>query len=292
MPFTGDKKVIYLPSFRFPSWDEEYKFRLDDVKRTCYNTMYPFFVLSRHALSELSFTEVTILYGGNGSGKTTALNVIAEKIGAERASLYNRSSFFGDYLRFCSYGKEGRPAASAVITSDDVFAYMLDVRAVNEGVDARREELFEEYQRAKYDKFAVRSTEDYDRLKNACDARRMTQSKYVKSRLAENIREQSNGESAFLYFTDRIKEGGLYLLDEPENSLAPDIQLKLRDFIFDSARFYGCQFIIATHSPFLLSMRGARIYDLDDDPVSIKKWTELKNVRAYFDFFNSHRGEF
>ena len=90
--------MIYLSSFRFPSWDEEYKFRLDDVKRTCYNTMYPFFVLSRHALSELSFTEVTILYGGNGSGKTTALNVIAEKIGAERASLYNRSSFFGDYL--------------------------------------------------------------------------------------------------------------------------------------------------------------------------------------------------
>lgn len=120
----------------------------------------------------------------------------------------------------------------------------------------------------------------------------MTQSKYVKSRLAENIREQSNGESAFLYFTDRIKEGGLYLLDEPENSLAPDMQLKLRDFLFDSARFYGCQFIIATHSPFLLSMRGARIYDLDDDPVSIKKWTELKNVRAYFDFFASHRGEF
>lgn len=107
--------MIYLSSFRFPSWDEEYKFRLDDVKRTCYNTMYPFFVLSRHALSELSFTEVTILYGGNGSGKTTALNVIAEKIGAERASLYNRSSFFGDYLKFCSYGKEGRPAASAVI---------------------------------------------------------------------------------------------------------------------------------------------------------------------------------
>ena len=169
---------------------------------------------------------------------------------------------------------------------------MLDVRAVNEGVDARREELFEEYQRAKYDKFKVRSTEDYDRLKNACDARRMTQSKYVKSRLAENIREQSNGESAFLYFTDRIKDGGLYLLDEPENSLAPDMQLKLCDFLFDSARFYGCQFIIATHSPFLLSMRGARIYDLDDDPVSIKKWTELKNVRAYFDFFNSHRGEF
>lgn len=85
--------MICLSSFRFPLWDEEYKFRLDEVKRTCYNTMYPFFVLSRHALSELSFTEVTILYGGNGSGKTTALNVIAEKIGAERAAFTTARPF-------------------------------------------------------------------------------------------------------------------------------------------------------------------------------------------------------
>ena len=55
MSFTGDKKVIYLSSFRFPSWDEEYKFRLDDVKRTCYNTMYPFFVLSRREFSSADF---------------------------------------------------------------------------------------------------------------------------------------------------------------------------------------------------------------------------------------------
>mgnify|MGYP006990124335 CR=1 FL=1 len=37
----------------------------------------------------------------------------------------------------------------------------------------------------------------------------------------DNVREHSNGESAFLYFTDKIKENGLYLLDEPENSLSP-----------------------------------------------------------------------
>ena len=73
--------MIYLSSFRFPSWDEEYKFRLDDVKRTCYNTMYPFFVLSRHSLSELSFTEVTILYGGNGSGKTHQIRAHMAHIG-------------------------------------------------------------------------------------------------------------------------------------------------------------------------------------------------------------------
>ena len=285
--------MIYLSSFRFPSWDDEYKFRLDIVKRTCYNTMYPFFVLSRRALSQLCFDDVTILYGGNGSGKTTALNVIAEKLNLLRGTLYNRSSFFGEYLNMCRYCRERPiPPHSAVITSDDVFSYMLDIRAVNDGVDLRREELFEEYNRSKRELSNVRSLEDYERLKNIVDSRRLTQSKYVKSRLGENIKERSNGESAYFYFTQKLRDGGLYLLDEPENSLAPDLQLKLRDYLCDCVRFFGCQLIIATHSPFILSMRGARIYDLDDEPVSVKKWTELKNVREYYEFFKAHGKEF
>ena len=43
---------------------------------------------------------------------------------------------------------------------------------------------------------------------------------------------------------------------------------------------------------FLLSMKGAKIYDLDEEPVDVKRWTELENVRAYYDFFKKHDGEF
>jgi predicted ATPase len=82
------------------------------------------------------------------------------------------------------------------------------------------------------------------------------------------------------------------LLDEPENSLSPERQQELLKFLEDSARFFGCQFIIATHSPFLLSMRGAKIYDLDEEVVDVKRWTELKNVRAYYEFFQRHEREF
>ena len=64
------------------------------------------------------------------------------------------------------------------------------------------------------------------------------------------------------------------------------------DFLESSARFFGCQFIIATHSPFLMAMRGAKIYDLDGDPAAVRKWTQLKNVRAYYDFFKRHAEEF
>ena len=51
----------------------------------------------------------------------------------------------------------------------------------------------------------------------------------------------------------------------------------------------GSQFIIATHSPFLLAMEGARIYDLDSNPVEIRNWWELENVRIYWDFFEANR---
>lgn len=84
----------------------------------------------------------------------------------------------------------------------------------------------------------------------------------------------------------------MYLLDEPENSLSPEKQQQLLQFIEDSARFYGCQFVIATHSPFLLSMRGAKIYDLDAEPVDVKRWTELGNIRVYYEFFKKHDMEF
>ena len=102
----------------------------------------------------------------------------------------------------------------------------------------------------------------------------------------------SNGESAFYYFTDRIKENALYLLDEPENSLSAKMQIQLAKFIEDSARFYGCQFIISTHSPFILAMRGAKIYDFDRTPCKEVKWTEIEACRTYFDFFLSHKDEF
>lgn len=93
-------------------------------------------------------------------------------------------------------------------------------------------------------------------------------------------------------YSNAIKKNALYLLDEPENSLSAALQMKLKSFLEDSARFYHCQFIISTHSPFLLSMQGAKIYDLDSDPIGVKPWTELENVKTYYGFFKSHEKEF
>ena len=107
-----------------------------------------------------------------------------------------------------------------------------------------------------------------------------------------NVDMQSNGETAMRYYVERIDENALYLIDEPENSLSAVLQQELADYIVKSARFFGCQFVIATHSPFFLAMPGAKIYNLDSIPVAECKWTELPNVRAYYDFFKSHENQF
>lgn len=284
--------MLYLSCFEFPDIEQEYDF-IFRQKKTCYDTYYPFQILSKHQFRRIDFEPMTILYGGNGSGKTTALNVIGEKLGLHRDSLYNRSSFFEDYIQMCGMKLERRlPKDSAIITSDDVFDFMLNLRSINEGIDRKREELFEEYLQAKYNHFQMKSLDDYEQLKKVNAARSSTQSKYIRKTLSDNVREHSNGESAFLYFSEKIKENGLYLLDEPENSLSPAKQQELLRFLEDSVRFFGCQFIIATHSPFLLSMRGAKIYDLDEEIVDVKRWSELENVRAYYEFFKKHEEAF
>ena len=284
--------MLYLQEFIFPSLSAEEGF-LNDIKRTCYNTYYPFGVLSDKALGTIKFRPVTVFYGGNGSGKTTMLNIIAEKTGAERDTLYNRSGFFKDYLELCDY-RPGfiKPEQTRCITSDDVFDFMLNIRTLNEGLDTNRMALFQKYLDARYSRFRMRTLDDYEEMKKINEARRRTQSQFIRENMMNNVPEHSNGESAFIYFTEKIRENGLYFLDEPENSLSPERQLELAKFLENSVRFFGCQIVMATHSPFLLSMKEARIYDLDESPVIIKRWTELPNVRAYYDFFMKHGKDF
>lgn len=167
------------------------------------------------------------------------------------------------------------PAHSAVVASDDVFDFMLDLRAVNGTIDEKRERLFKEHLENKYASFCMTPLEDYEKAQKVTSARSRTRSKYVKERLASNVRERSNGESAFYCFTQKIGENALYLLDEPENSLSPERQAELARFLENAVRFFGCQFVIAAHSPFLLARRGAKIYDFDADPVCAVKWTRL-----------------
>ena len=290
--------MIYLRSFDLAGERAETEFFCSfppKLEMLCYDreNAYPFKIFPPKYFSRAE--PITIFYGGNGSGKSTLLNVIAAKLGLPRSADFNETPLFSDYLSLCRFDAAEIPEGSRIITSDDVFDYLLDLRAINRGVEAKREELFAEYEkyRDKNVHFQMRTMAEYDELKVRNEARKKTKSAFVSPRLtAREARTRSNGESAFLYFTEHIKENALYILDEPENSLSPVLQKELAAFLSDSARFFGCQLIISTHSPFLLAMKGAKIYDLDSNPATVKAWHELENVRIYYDFFKRHENSF
>ena len=293
---------MMLESFTLASETDEAVFRVSNdplMTMSCYSeNIYPFGIFPQKKLRNLEFDDITIFCGGNGSGKSTLLNLIARKIELGHASPYNDTPFFEKYLSLCSYTPRHPPAApegSCVVTSDDVFESLLKARRRNENTGRLRDELFQRYTKLKdnpdgFDGF--RSLEDIDILKEHNEAVRMTRSRFISGRMTPEDPLRSNGESAFAIFTERIRENALYLLDEPENSLSAQLQRQLARYISDSARFYGCRFIIATHSPFLLSLKGAKLYDLDSVPVRTCRWTELGQMREYYEFFRLHSEEF
>lgn len=282
----------YLDSFRLPSFEQE--------ARTDFPSKYPFSLYSSREFFDIYFDNITIFYGGNGSGKSTLLNIINSKLGLERKSSFYHDETFDEYVKLCKYKKtwdedldEERviPENSKIIASEDIFNYILSIRDKNIKTEKNVLKYIDEYQNAKFSKYNYKSLKDFDKLALQNETRRVTQSEFVRRRTSF-IKQFSNGENVLRYFDTELENDGLYLLDEPENSLSPKFQLELLKLIIDCSRYCDCQFIIATHSPFLLSIPGAKIYNLDLDVIETREWTELENVRMYYDFFKEFREDF
>jgi predicted ATPase len=94
---------------------------------------------------------------------------------------------------------------------------------------------------------------------------------------------RSHGESFMDLFSQRVRPGGLYLLDEPEAPLSPRRQVAFLELLATAAA-KGSQFIIATHSPILLGCPGARLYSFDRDPVAEVAYEELEHVTVTREF--------
>ena len=290
---ASGKMMTWLKEFSLPGREWEERFIWDHfgaADLTCYQSVYPFHTLNGKIV-RLDFAPITIFYGGNGSGKTTVLNLIAEKFHAKRLSPFNQSPFFGDYLAGCGGVLEGNPYETLFVASDDVFLSMLNSRFENRKNDESRTRMIQkaltakgEFARERRKSFRMKNLEEYQDLCDAIDIRKLTVSEYVRRNIRPEIREASNGQLAFLFFTTSIPENSLVLLDEPENSLSPGKVLELADYLQASVRL-GTQLILSTHSPLLLAMEGAAIYDFDSDPVCRRAWYELESVRIYQRFF-------
>jgi predicted ATPase len=99
----------------------------------------------------------------------------------------------------------------------------------------------------------------------------------------QSLHSRSHGESFIATLTNRFGGGGLYLLDEPESALSFRGCLTLLRVIHDLVAA-GSQFVIATHSPFILATPDALIYALDEDgmrSVSYDDAEPVVNARAF-----------
>lgn len=298
--------MVYLSEFYLLSDDQEWNF-FRKRSKGCYDSFYPYQLFPLKQLKEITFSDVTIFYGDNGSGKSTVLNIIGEKLKLKRNTPYNKTDFFDPYLSGCrSFFRNEDPLKMAdlmkisrFISSDDVFNHIIGVRERNENLSFKREVTSWDIAQIKKDGwkngprgFNAGDSESMNNFLDYCQKLRGSSVDYIRSKVGVDERTYSNGENGFKYFTDAIQPGGLYLLDEPENSLSAEIQLELVQFIQAMARFYDCQFVMSTHSPFILSLPFAKIYNMDEVPVKTCKWTELPNVKIHYEFFKNHIGDF
>lgn len=102
----------------------------------------------------------------------------------------------------------------------------------------------------------------------------------------KSFHAQSHGESFISLFANRFEQG-LYILDEPEAALSPQRQLSFLRIIHDLATPGHAQFLIATHSPILLSYPGAVLFDLDGDEIREVGYRDTKHFLITRDFLNS-----
>lgn len=103
----------------------------------------------------------------------------------------------------------------------------------------------------------------------------------------KSLHSQSHGESFFSVFNNKFIDNGFYILDEPEAALSINKQLALLVLLHDLANS-GAQFIIATHSPILLSCPNSTIYSFDEPELKEVLYEDTYHFRLTKYFLNHY----
>ena len=235
--------MIYLSSFKLSE------------RKVNNPNIYPYNVFRDKYIEPFVFIPITVFYGNNGSGKSTLLNIIANCLQL-KGKEYATSNSFGsvDYCDSFSseclytfgeddYGNTIKkiPGNSRYIKSEDI---LYEIKKI------QQKQILSDGMEYDYVKRGMSLLEAKTFLTSK-EGRK--QEEYIK--FAQE--KYSNGETSMQYFEEYLQPDALYLLDEPEVSLSPANQVMLAEEINKMARLLECQFIIATHSPFMLGTLNA-----------------------------------
>ncbi len=92
----------------------------------------------------------------------------------------------------------------------------------------------------------------------------------------------SHGESFLaMLSTNRFRDTGFFVLDEPEAGLSFGAQLALVGELATLAARTGTQVLVATHSPVIASLPGATLLELDETGFHETAWADLALVNHH-----------
>ncbi len=203
---------------------------------------------------------VNFLVGDNGSGKSTLLEAIAV------ASGFNPEGGTRNF-NFTTRASHSPLYQKLRITRD--------TEQLNDGYFLRAESFFNVASNIEY--------LDIDEPGSAAGP------KVIASYGGTPLHERSHGESFWALFTNRFSGKGLYLLDEPEAALSPARQLEMLG-LMHALVLKGAQFIIATHSPIIVSYPHARVFEMDAEGIHVTTYNKTQLFRTYQHFFADPAG--
>ncbi|OAS85625.1 MULTISPECIES: AAA family ATPase [Metabacillus] len=217
--------------------------------------IYPFTLPSIKSLNELSLhPNVTFIIGENGMGKSTLLEAIAISIG------FNPE---GGSLNFN-------------FTTYDSHSNLENYLSITKGVTKPK------------DGFFLRAESFYNVASNIEELDNDPESdgpRIIDSFGGVSLHEQSHGEAFFATFTNRFRGNGIYILDEPEAALSPLRQLSMLTRINDLVN-ENSQFIIATHSPIIMSYPKAKILELTESGINESRLEDTNHYSIMKQFFD------
>lgn len=111
---------------------------------------------------------------------------------------------------------------------------------------------------------------------------------YLQSYGDRSLHACSHGEAFMALLIHKLRGKGLYLFDEPEAALSPNRQLAALSAIHRLVTDES-QFIIATHSPILLSYPNAKILQFDSAGITEVAYEDTEHYAVTRDFLNNYQ---